>query len=44
MYAEDPDDKGWAGGTTNAVRYAVCDASGPRSIPVEGLLPGNANA
>ncbi|HTY43588.1 MAG TPA: N(4)-(beta-N-acetylglucosaminyl)-L-asparaginase [Thermoanaerobaculia bacterium] len=44
MYAEDPDDKGWAGGTTNAVRYAVCDASGPRSIPVEGLLPGSAGA
>ncbi|HTR04700.1 MAG TPA: N(4)-(beta-N-acetylglucosaminyl)-L-asparaginase [Thermoanaerobaculia bacterium] len=44
MYAEDPDDKGWAGGTTNAVRYAVCDASGPRSIPVEGLLPGSASA
>jgi N4-(beta-N-acetylglucosaminyl)-L-asparaginase len=42
MYAEDPDDKGWAGGTTNAVRYAVCDQNGPRSIPVEGLLPGSA--
>jgi N4-(beta-N-acetylglucosaminyl)-L-asparaginase len=43
MYAEDPDDKGWAGGTTNAVRYAVCDQNGPRSIPVEGLLPGSAS-
>jgi N4-(beta-N-acetylglucosaminyl)-L-asparaginase len=42
MYGEDPEDKGWAGGTTNAVRYAVCDANGPRSIPVEGLLPGSA--
>ncbi|HEY2798419.1 MAG TPA: N(4)-(beta-N-acetylglucosaminyl)-L-asparaginase [Thermoanaerobaculia bacterium] len=41
MYAEDPDDRGWAGGTTNAVRYAVCDDKGPRSIQVEGLLPGN---
>ena len=41
MYGEDPDDRGWAGGTTNAVRYAVCDEKGPRSIPVEGLLPGN---
>ncbi len=44
MYGEDPDDRGWAGGTTNAVRYAVCDDKGPRSIPVEGLLPGNASA
>jgi len=43
MYAEDPEDRGWAGGTTNAVRYAVCDEKGPRSIPVEGLLPGNTN-
>ena len=41
MYAEDPEDRGWAGGTTNAVRYAVCDEKGPRSIQVEGLLPGN---
>jgi N4-(beta-N-acetylglucosaminyl)-L-asparaginase len=41
MYAEDPDDIGWAGGKTKAVRYAVCDAKGPRSIPVEGLLPGS---
>ncbi|HEY1434841.1 MAG TPA: N(4)-(beta-N-acetylglucosaminyl)-L-asparaginase [Thermoanaerobaculia bacterium] len=42
MYAEDPDDRGWAGGTTNAVRYAVCDENGPRSLQVEGLLPGSA--
>jgi len=41
MYAEDPEDRGWAGGTTNSVRYAVCDEKGPRSIQVEGLLPGN---
>src|SRR5262245_53895622 len=40
LYGEDPEDRGWAGGTTNAVRYAVCDENGPRSIPVEGLLPG----
>ncbi len=40
MYAEDPEDIGWAGGTTSAVRYAVCDENGPRSIPVDGLLPG----
>jgi N4-(beta-N-acetylglucosaminyl)-L-asparaginase len=43
MYAEDPEDRGWAGGTTNAVRYAVCDEKGPRSVQVEGLLPGNTN-
>jgi N4-(beta-N-acetylglucosaminyl)-L-asparaginase len=43
MYAEDPDDKGWAGGTTNAVRYGVCDENGPRTIQVEGLLPGSAS-
>ncbi len=40
MYGEDPEDIGWAGGTTSAVRYAVCDENGPRSIPIEGLLPG----
>jgi N4-(beta-N-acetylglucosaminyl)-L-asparaginase len=44
LYGEDPGDKGWAGGKTNAVRYAVCDENGPRSIPVEGLLPGSASA
>ncbi len=42
MYAQDPDDRGWAGGTTDAVRYAICDANGPRSEQVEGLLPGSA--
>ena len=41
MYGEDPGDRGWAGNDTNKVRYAVCDANGPRSIPVEGLLPGS---
>jgi hypothetical protein len=35
---------GRAGGKTNAARYAVCDENGPRSIPVEGLLPGSASA
>jgi N4-(beta-N-acetylglucosaminyl)-L-asparaginase len=44
MYAEDPDDIGWAGGKTSAVRYAVCDANGARSPQVEGLLPGNASS
>ena len=44
MYAEDPDDRGWAGGTTNAVRYGICDENGPRSVQVEGLLPGNASS
>ena len=42
MYAEDPDEKRLgrrdAGG--RRVRYAVCDAKGPRTLQVEGLLPG----
>jgi N4-(beta-N-acetylglucosaminyl)-L-asparaginase len=40
MYAEDEDEKGWAGEKGITVRYAVCDEKGPRSVPVEGLLPG----
>jgi N4-(beta-N-acetylglucosaminyl)-L-asparaginase len=40
MYAEDPEEKGWAGEKGSAVRYAVCDEKGPRMIQVEGLLPG----
>ena len=34
------DEKGWAGETGRRVRYAVCDAKGPRTLQVEGLLPG----
>ena len=40
MYALEDDEKGWAGETGRRVRYAVCDASGPRTLQVEGLLPG----
>ncbi len=42
MYAEEVDESGWAGEPAGGrrVRYAVCDAKGPRTIPVEGLLPG----
>lgn len=40
MYALEDDEKGWAGETGNRVRYAVCDAKGPRTLQVEGLLPG----
>jgi N4-(beta-N-acetylglucosaminyl)-L-asparaginase len=40
MYAEEADERGWAGETGRRVRYAVCDAKGPRTLQVEGLLPG----
>ena len=40
MYAEDDDEKGWAGETGRAVRYALCDEKGPRTLQVEGLLEG----
>ncbi|MEP6994900.1 MAG: N(4)-(beta-N-acetylglucosaminyl)-L-asparaginase [Acidobacteriota bacterium] len=40
MYGEDVEEKGWAGEKGRAVRFAVCDEKGPRSVPVEGLIPG----
>ena len=40
MYAEDEEERGWAGETGRAVRYALCDEKGPRSLQVEGLLEG----
>jgi N4-(beta-N-acetylglucosaminyl)-L-asparaginase len=42
MYAEEADEGGWAGEPAGGrrVRYAVCDAKGPRTLQVEGLLPG----
>jgi N4-(beta-N-acetylglucosaminyl)-L-asparaginase len=42
MYAEESDEGGWAGEPASGrrVRYAVCDARGPRTLQVEGLLPG----
>ncbi len=41
MYALEDDERGWAGETGRRVRYAVCDARGPRTLQVEGLLPGS---
>ena len=43
MYALEDDEKGWAGETGRRVRYAYCDAKGPRTVQVEGLLPGTPN-
>ncbi len=43
MYALEDDERGWAGETGRRVRYAVCDAKGPRTLQVEGLLPGTPN-
>jgi N4-(beta-N-acetylglucosaminyl)-L-asparaginase len=42
MYAEEADEGGWAGEPKGGrrVRFAVCDTKGPRTLPVEGLLPG----
>jgi N4-(beta-N-acetylglucosaminyl)-L-asparaginase len=40
LYGESEDERGWAGAKGRQVRFAVCDEKGPRSIPVEGLLPG----
>ena len=41
LYTEDEDDRGWAGQTDGrAVRYAVCDAKGPRLLACDGLLQG----
>jgi N4-(beta-N-acetylglucosaminyl)-L-asparaginase len=43
MYALEDDEKGWAGETGRRVRYAYCDAKGPRTVQVEGLVPGTPN-
>jgi N4-(beta-N-acetylglucosaminyl)-L-asparaginase len=40
LYAEDPDEKGWAGETGRRVRYAVCTEKGPETLRCDGLLPG----
>ena len=43
MYPEDEGERGWAGQTnTQFVKYSVCDASGPRMLNTEALLPGTA--
>ncbi|MBM3850017.1 MAG: N(4)-(beta-N-acetylglucosaminyl)-L-asparaginase [Verrucomicrobia bacterium] len=41
MYAEDDNDRGWAGQTDGRrVRYAVCTQDGPKTLPCDGLIPG----
>jgi N4-(beta-N-acetylglucosaminyl)-L-asparaginase len=41
MYAEDEDYRGWAGNTDRGyMKYAVCDAKGPRTVQCEALIPG----
>ena len=41
MYAEDNDDRGWAGQTSGrAVRYAFCNEHGAQTIACEGLIQG----
>jgi N4-(beta-N-acetylglucosaminyl)-L-asparaginase len=40
MYAEDEEERGWAGEQGKRVRYAVCTEKGPQTLQVEPLLPG----
>jgi N4-(beta-N-acetylglucosaminyl)-L-asparaginase len=41
MYAEDDNDRGWAGQTDGRrVRYALCTQDGPATLPCEGLISG----
>jgi N4-(beta-N-acetylglucosaminyl)-L-asparaginase len=41
MYAEDDNDRGWAGQTDGRrVRYALCTEDGPATLPCEGLISG----
>ncbi len=44
LYAESADERGWAGEQGKRVRYAMCDANGPRMLTVEGLISGNPEA
>jgi N4-(beta-N-acetylglucosaminyl)-L-asparaginase len=44
LYAEDEEEQGWAGEKGRRVPYAVCDEGGPRTLHVEGLLPGTPQA
>jgi N4-(beta-N-acetylglucosaminyl)-L-asparaginase len=44
MYGEDDDEKGWAGQEEGRfIRYSWCDENGPRTVPVEPLLPGTSD-
>jgi len=41
LYAEDDDYRGWGENTTRGyMKYACCDATGPRTVQCEGLVPG----
>jgi N4-(beta-N-acetylglucosaminyl)-L-asparaginase len=41
MYAEDNDDRGWAGQVNGrSVRFAVCTENGAEMLNCEGLIPG----
>jgi len=41
MYAEDNDERGWAGQTDGRKgRYAFCNEQGAQTIPCEGLIAG----
>ena len=44
LYAESAEERGWAGEQGKRVRYAMCDANGPRMLTVEGLISGNQEA
>ena len=44
LYAESAEERGWAGEQGKRVRYAMCDANGPRMLPVDGLISGNQEA
>jgi N4-(beta-N-acetylglucosaminyl)-L-asparaginase len=44
LYAESAEERGWAGEQGKRVRYAMCDANGPRMLVVEGLISGNPEA
>ena len=44
LYAESAEEQGWAGEQGKRVRYAACDANGPRMLTVEGLIAGNPEA
>jgi N4-(beta-N-acetylglucosaminyl)-L-asparaginase len=42
MYAEDDNDRGWAGQTDGRrVRYALCTEDGPVTLPCDGLISGS---
>jgi N4-(beta-N-acetylglucosaminyl)-L-asparaginase len=41
MYSEDDDYRGWGENTTRGyMKYAYCDANGPRTVQCESLVPG----